>query len=426
MMLLSLSGCLFFGHKKPVTVAPTTETEPDKILFERGVAAIEKGRYDIGRLTLQTLINTYPDSEYLSKAKLQIADSFYKQGGTSGLVQAKAEYKDFITFFPNDPDAAEAQMKAGMTHYKLMEKPDRDRTQARNAEEEFRFMLATYPKSQFAPEAQQKLREAQEVLAEGNFEVGRQYFLRKSYRAAISRFNETLAKYPDFSGQDKALFLLGESYERSNNDRVAAETYTKIARYFPLSDYFDKAKDRLSFMNMPVPAPDPKAVELAKLEEENRVHKGMIGHMWGMFRKSPDVSVARTTPSPLPPQKIDSAGKPMPASEPGVGAAGATADISVGPVSTSPSTAKPASGTGAPPPAAETGAPPPAAGTGAPPPAAGTEKEKESGEPTVTPAPSDSTPAVGEDKKSPAPDPNQSSSKKKKKKKNPLRKLIPF
>jgi outer membrane protein assembly factor BamD len=409
MMLFSLSGCLFFGHKKSVTVAPTTETEPDKILFERGVAAIEKGRYDIGRLTLQTLINTYPDSEYLAKAKLQIADSFYKQGGTAGLVQAKAEYKDFITFFPNDPDAAEAQMKAGMTHYKLMEKPDRDRTQARNAEEEFRFMLATYPKSQFAPEAQQKLREAQEVLAEGNFQVGRQYFIRKSYRAAISRFNETLAKYPDFSGQDRTLFLLGEAYERSNNDRVAVETYTKIARYFPLSDYFDKAKNRLSFMNMPVPVPDPKAVELAKLEEENRVHKGMIGHMWGMFRKSPDVSVARTTPSPLPPQKIDSAGRPMPpASEPGVGAAGATADISVGPVSSSPSTAKPASG------------------TGAPPPAAGTEKEKESSEPSVTPASSDSKPAVGEDKKSPAPDPNQSSSKKKKKKKNPLRKLIPF
>ncbi|MFI5176742.1 MAG: outer membrane protein assembly factor BamD [Terriglobia bacterium] len=88
----SLYGCLFFGHKKSAAVAPTTETEPDKILFERGVAEIGKGHYDVGRLTLQTLINTYPDSEYLSKAKLQIADSFYKQGGTTGLVQAKAEY----------------------------------------------------------------------------------------------------------------------------------------------------------------------------------------------------------------------------------------------------------------------------------------------------------------------------------------------
>ena len=31
----------------------------------------------MGRLTLQTLINTYPDSEYLAKGKLAIADSFF-------------------------------------------------------------------------------------------------------------------------------------------------------------------------------------------------------------------------------------------------------------------------------------------------------------------------------------------------------------
>lgn len=348
LMSLSLAGCLFFGHKKSVAVAPTTETEPDRILFERGVAEIEKGRYDVGRLTLQTLINTYPDSEYLSKAKLQIADSFYKQGGTAGLVQAKAEYKDFITFFPNDPDAPAAQMKAAMTHYRQMEKPDRDRTQARDAEEEFRYMLAQYPKSQYAPEAQQKLREVQEVLAEGSFQVGRQYFVRHSYRAAIDRFRETLQKYPDFSGQDKTLYLLAESYERTNNDRAASQQYAKIVQYFPGSEYYEKSKDRLSEMNLPIPATDLKATQLAQQEEANRVRKSILSHMWGMFRKTPDVSVARTTPSPMPPpETTETAAKQQPSTpEPGVGAP-VSADISVGPVSSSSSGTKSASGTGA-------------------------------------------------------------------------------
>ena len=334
LMLIPLSGCLFFGHKKSVAVAPTTETEPDKILFERGTAEIEKGHYDVGRLTLQTLINTYPDSDYLAKSKLAIADSFYKQGGTAGLVQAKAEYKDFITFFPNDPDAAEAQMKAAMTNYRQMEKPDRDRTQARAAEEEFRYMLAEYPKSQYAPEAQQKLREVQEVLAEGNYEVGRQYFIRRAYRAAVSRFQETLQKYPDFSGQDKTLYLLAESYERSNNDRAASEQYAKIVRYFPLSDYFDEAKDRLSQMNLPLPATDPKALEIAKQEEANRPHKGVMGQVWGMFKKSPDVTMARTTPSPMPPVKSTETASNQQGGAPEPGA-GASAGITVGTVPTS-------------------------------------------------------------------------------------------
>lgn len=397
LMLFSLSGCLFFGHKKSVAVAPTTETEPDKILFERGVAEIEKGRYDVGRLTLQTLINTYPDSEYLAKAKLQIADSFYKQGGTSGLVQAKAEYKDFITFFPNDPDAAEAQMKAAMTHYKQMEKPDRDRTQARDAEEEFKFMLAQYPKSQYAPEAQQKLREVQEVLAEGNFQVGRQYFIRRSYRAAIDRFKETLQKYPDYSGQDKALYLLAESYERMNNDRAAGETYAKIVQYFPLSDYYEKSKERLSDMNLPIPATDPKALALAQQEDANRTKKGIMGHVWGMFKKSPDVSVARTTPSPLPTQTTEVAAQRQQPPTPGPGVGAASADISVGPVSTSSGTVKP---------------PVSSSGNEA---KSSSEGEKESGQQGTPPPTPENKTAVSDDNKASSTDAQKSSSKKKKK-----------
>lgn len=62
--------------------------QPDRILYERAVAEIHRGRYDVGRLTLQTLLNAYPDSEFLAKAKLAIADSYYSQGGVSGLTQA--------------------------------------------------------------------------------------------------------------------------------------------------------------------------------------------------------------------------------------------------------------------------------------------------------------------------------------------------
>jgi outer membrane protein assembly factor BamD len=397
LMIGSLCGCLFIGHKKTAAVAPTTETEPDKILFERGVAEIEKGRYDVGRLTLQTLINAYPDSEYLSKAKLQIADSFYKQGGTAGLVQAKAEYKDFITFFPNDPDAAEAQMKAAMTHYRQMEKPDRDRTQAKEAEGEFQFMLAQYPKSQYAPEAQQKLREVQEVLAEGNFEVGRQYFLRRSYRAAMDRFKETLQRYPDYSGQDKTLWLLAESYERSNNDRGAAETFSQIVQYFPNSDYYDKSKERLADMNMPIPATNPKAIEVAQQEEANRAHKGMMSHVWGMVKKNPDVTTARTTPSPMPPFPTETAAKqPPPSPEPGVG--GASAEITVGRVSS------PAPGSNA------TANPDPNSTTTTP----GTKQDSNPQSASVPPSEESKT-AVGEDNKASSSDDSKSTSKKKKK-----------
>ena len=108
-----LGGCL--GKKN--TAPPTgTSAEPDKVLYTKAVDDLKHGRYGVGRLALQTLINTYPDSEYLAKAKLAIADSYYKEGGTAGLKQSIVEYSDFRTFVPFLDEAAYAQMQIAMAH----------------------------------------------------------------------------------------------------------------------------------------------------------------------------------------------------------------------------------------------------------------------------------------------------------------------
>jgi len=85
--------------------------QPDKVLFDRAMEALKHNRFDLARMTLQTLINTYPDSEFIARAKLAVADSWYAEGGSTALQQAEIEYKDFKTFFPNMPEAAEAQLK---------------------------------------------------------------------------------------------------------------------------------------------------------------------------------------------------------------------------------------------------------------------------------------------------------------------------
>src|SRR5690242_16024803 len=68
--------------------------QPDKVLFDRAMDALKHNRFDVARLTLQTLINTYPDSEFIARAKLGVADSWYAEGGSAALAQAEVEYKD--------------------------------------------------------------------------------------------------------------------------------------------------------------------------------------------------------------------------------------------------------------------------------------------------------------------------------------------
>ena len=167
---LASAGINPFSKKKSKKsdnpIAGIDSKQPDKVLFDRAMESLKKNRFDVARVTLQTLINTYPDSEYVARAKLAIGDAWYKEGGSTGLAQAEIEYKDFITFFPNMPEAAEAQLKVANIHYKQMEKPDRDYTHAKRAEDEYKQLIQQFPDSQLVPQAKQRLREVQEVLAE--------------------------------------------------------------------------------------------------------------------------------------------------------------------------------------------------------------------------------------------------------------------
>lgn len=250
--------------KKKVNKSTSAENtaEPDKLLYDRAMDDIKHGRHEVGRLTLQTLINTYPDSEYLAKAKLAIADSFYKEGGTANTTQAIQAYMDFGVFFPMLPEAAYASLQVAMAHYRQMEKPDRDRTQALEAEDAFQTFLQKYPKDPLADKAAQHLREVQEVLAEGDFRIGYFYYTtRGDKKAAASRLSSLVNRYPLYSKSDRALWMLGSIWEGTEKKELAAPYYAKIVRDYPLSPLVPQAKDKLKELKVPIPQADPKAVE---------------------------------------------------------------------------------------------------------------------------------------------------------------------
>jgi len=264
--------------------------QPDKILYEKATHEITHGRYDVGRLTLQTLINTYPDSEYLSKAKLAIADSYYSEGGAAGLTQAEAEYKDFITFFPTAPEAPQAQFRVGMAHFRLMAKADRDQTEAELAEAELKEFLLKYPDSPVIPRVKSRLRQAQEVLAQGDYWTANFYYTHGAYLAARSRFQEIVDKYPNYSGGDAALYHLGQSLEHLRRGREAMPYYARVITDFPLSPYVANAKDRLTAMHQPIPRPTRAMLARAQADAAHHPHRDLLGRITGVMASAPDTS----------------------------------------------------------------------------------------------------------------------------------------
>ncbi len=270
-------------------LASVDSKQPDKELFDKAMLAMKKGRFDVARLDLQTMLNTYPESEYRMRAKLAVGDSWFKEGGTAAWTQAEAEYQDFITFFPNAPEAAEAQMKVADIYYQQMEKPDRDYNNTQRAEEEYRKMINMFPDSTLVPRAKQKLRDVQEVLAEREAGIGLFYGSRENFNAAIARLETVVDTYPLYSKSDQALLGIGDAYsglsKSIQNSRMpgalkerlvaaymdkAADAYTRVITRYPMAPHVDDARDRLVAMNRPIPEPTQDAVAENDAEERSR------------------------------------------------------------------------------------------------------------------------------------------------------------
>jgi outer membrane protein assembly factor BamD len=315
MIALSPGAMAKTRHKKKKNVdlsanplANVHSQQPDKILFDKAAYAMKKGKYDVARLDLQTLLNTYSESEYAMRAKLLVGDTWMKEGGSAALAQAESEYKDFITFFPNTPEAAEAQMKVGDIYFEQMEKPDRDPQNAENSEREYRTMLEQFPDSPLVPRAKQRLREVQEVLAQRQYEIGEYYASRENWAATIARLQTVADTYPLFSHSDQTLITIGDAYANEAQlmgrvrgltpaamteltayyNKRAVAAWDEVVTRYPLAPHVEDAKDRLIAMGSPVPDPSQQALAESQAEEDSRVPLHIGKRALSLVSRGPD------------------------------------------------------------------------------------------------------------------------------------------
>ncbi len=293
---------------------------PDKQLYDKALLQEKKGHYDVARLDLQTLLNTYPDSQYLMRAKLAVADCWFKEGGSAAMAQAEQEYGDFITFFPNQPEAAEAQMRMGDIYLKQMDVPDRDYSKALKAEDQYRTMLKTYPDAPkpLLKEASQKLRDVQEVLAQREFDLGAFYASHNNFPAAIARYQTVVATYPLFSHMDDTLIGIGDAYEaearivraqpnmpeapkaklEQEYDGKAAAAYRAVVTEHAAAPHAEDAKERLAAMNLPIPQPTAEQMAASDALEGSRAQYNLRKRLELMFVRKPDTVTAAQVGAP--------------------------------------------------------------------------------------------------------------------------------
>jgi len=225
---------------------PAGTTQPDQFLYERGTEALNRKRWLTAREFFKQLNEAYTQSPLRPDAKLGIGDTFLGEGSAGSLVQAIAEFQEFLSFYPLNPRADYAQYKLGMAHFRQMRAPQRDQTETREAIREFETFVVRYPKSALLSEVTSKLREARDRLSEADFLVGRFYYRQPWYPGAIDRLTALLKQDPEYSRRDAVYFYLGESLVKSRREAEALPYFERILAEFEKSEFLEDARKRVA------------------------------------------------------------------------------------------------------------------------------------------------------------------------------------
>ena len=245
----------------------------DRELFIVATREVRKKNFDVGRLLFQTIITTYPDSPYLPMAKLAVGDSFYLEGSTSALIQAVAEYQNWLTFFPTHPLSDRVLLKIAEAEMRQIGLPDRDSTHAKRAETKLKALLQQYQTSILKSEAEKRLFEVQDNLGLHNLYIANYYYTlsvdqkKGGLKGAQSRYREIIDKYPEFKFMDEVLYKLAVTYLLEEETDQAARYFQKIVSDYPNSEYADKSKEQLGLIGATIPAVNPERTNVLPAED---------------------------------------------------------------------------------------------------------------------------------------------------------------
>ena len=128
-----------------------------------------------------------------------IAPRLWVRGGLGGAV-AQWRYKGPLGI--NLEDSTESVPAVmGAIGYEL--KPDRDLSSLREALNAYRQLVTLYPNSPYATEAESRMAEVREVLAEHEWMVAAFYTRNKRWRGAQWRLEYLKQNYPEYSGIER-------------------------------------------------------------------------------------------------------------------------------------------------------------------------------------------------------------------------------
>ena len=239
---LSLAACETLESINPLNVfadkGPKSDIGPDQpaeVLFNDGLARLEKKNYEQAAKKFAELDKQYPHSNWSRKALVLSAFANYESGEYD---EAISSGRRFVQLYPADGDAAYAQYLVGMSYFNQIPDITRDQERAEKALIALDEVVRKWPQSEYAGDAKQRVQVARDQLAGKEMDVGRYYLNRRNYSGAVNRFREVLVRYQTTRHVEEALMRLTEAYMALGVVPEAQTAAAVLGHNFPDSPWY--------------------------------------------------------------------------------------------------------------------------------------------------------------------------------------------
>lgn len=223
---LRLVGCLTLGSLFLVSCAGDITSRDVRSGLKKVISGTDE----------QIFIGDTVDNHYHPNVIMKRGEAYFEK---EEYAEALVEYNHFMDLHRNHVLAPYAAFRIGEIHVMMAKTIDRDPEPMHKAIAAFEQMRKDFPGSRYDAQAQQKLEECHDWIAQMHLFVGQFYYRRGSYLAAAHRFGQVIKTYPDKPIASDALYYQAKAYHEMGADDWAKENLVALLDKYPNSTASD-------------------------------------------------------------------------------------------------------------------------------------------------------------------------------------------
>ena len=236
-IIVIFNACSKDEFKKSIVKEKSLDLQVQEA-YREGMEALEGNDVIYAAKKFNEAETLFPQSEWAPKSALMAAYSYYVQDYYSDAI---AELIRFISVYPSHKDLDYVHYLLGVCYFEQIVDEKKDLQSIKNAKTKFLFVLNKYPKTEYALDSEFKLNLINDILASKEMYIGRYYFEKKKWIAAIRRFRTVIDEYDTTVYTPEALHRLVEvHYTIGLIDE--AEKYAQLLGYnYASSEWYENS-----------------------------------------------------------------------------------------------------------------------------------------------------------------------------------------